>query len=91
MFSLLSLSLEIIFWVATFAALILTVIFWHKFAQYKWHHIAARFSLIIFIQVFALASVGITVNRYGDFYDSWSDLSNYWPSQRHRPLCFSGK
>ena len=74
MFGLLSLSLEIIFWVATFAALILTVIFWHKFAQYKWHHIAARFSLIIFIQVFALASVGITVNRYGDFYDSWSDL-----------------
>jgi enterochelin esterase-like enzyme len=74
MFGLLSLTIEIIFWVATLAALILTVIFWHKFAEYKWNHIAARFSLIIFIQFFALASMGITVNRYGDFYDSWSDL-----------------
>jgi hypothetical protein len=74
MFGLLSLTLEIIFWVGTFAALILTVIYWKKFAESKWRHIAARFSLIIFIQVFAIASMGITINRYGDFYGSWSEL-----------------
>jgi hypothetical protein len=74
MFGLLSLTLEITFWVVTLAVLILTVTFWHKFAEYKWHHITARFSLIIFIQIFALASMGITANRYGDFYDSWADL-----------------
>lgn len=74
MFGLLSLSLEIIFWIITGAALILTVIYWNKFTEYKWRHITARFSLIIFIQFFAIASMGITINRYGDFYASWSEL-----------------
>ena len=74
MFGLLSLPLEIIFWVITVAALILTVIYWNKFADSKWHHITARFSVIIFIQFFAVASLGITINRYGDFYGSWSEL-----------------
>ena len=74
MLQLLSLSTEVIFWLITAAALVLTVIFWHKFATINWINITIRFSLIITIQAFALASLGLTVNRAGDFYDSWSDL-----------------
>jgi len=33
-----------------------------------------RFSLIITIQCFALAAMGVTINRSGEFYGSWSDL-----------------
>ncbi len=74
MLPLLSLTTEILFWIATFAILIVTVIFWHKFSVHKWQNILARFGLIIVIQCFALASMGITINRTGEFFDSWSDL-----------------
>ena len=74
MFSILSLSTEIIFWVCGFAGLILTVYYWDKVAQKKWHHITARFSMVIAIQMFVLAAMGVTINRSGDFYDSWADL-----------------
>jgi hypothetical protein len=69
-----SLSTEIIFWLITLASLVLTVVFWHKLSPTKWHHITGRVSAIIFIQVFALASAGITINRSGEFYASWGDL-----------------
>jgi pimeloyl-ACP methyl ester carboxylesterase len=69
-----SLSTEIIFWLVTLIALVLTVVFWHKLSPTKWHHITGRVSAIIFIQVFALASTGITINRAGEFYASWGDL-----------------
>src|ERR1035437_1039428 len=74
MFPLLSLSTEIFFWVVTVAIIICTVIFWHKFSIHKWQNIFARFSLIIAIQCLALASMGVTINRSGEFYNSWSDL-----------------
>ena len=69
-----SLSTEILFWLVTLIALVLTVVFWHKLSPTKWHHITGRISAIIFIQVFALASTGITINRAGEFYASWGDL-----------------
>ena len=74
MFQLLSLSTEVYFWIATAALLIATVYFWHKFAVHNWKNITVRFSLIIAIQCFALASMGVTINRSGEFYSSWSDL-----------------
>ena len=74
MVPLLSLSTEVLFWVVTVAILIFTVFIWHKFAHINWKTITARFSLIITIQCFALASMGITINRSGEFYGSWSDL-----------------
>ncbi len=74
MLPLLSLSTEIIFWLVTVAIIVATVIFWHKFSIHKWQNITARFLLIIIIQCFALASMGITINRSGEFFDSWSDL-----------------
>ncbi len=74
MLPLLSLSTEVEFWIATFAILVVTVFYWHKFAVHNWKNITARFSLIITIQCFALASMGVTINRSGEFYGSWSDL-----------------
>ena len=74
MLPLLSFSTEIYFWIATLAILVATVYFWHKFSVHNWKNITARFALIITIQCFALASMGVTINRSGEFYDSWSDL-----------------
>ncbi len=74
MFPLLSLSTEVIFWIATAATMLATVYFWHKFAEKNWKTITVRFSLIITIQCFALASMGVTINRSGEFYGTWSDL-----------------
>ena len=69
-----SFSTEIIFWLVTLVSLVLTVVFWHKLSPTKWHHITGRVSALIFIQVFAVASTGITINRAGEFYASWGDL-----------------
>jgi len=69
-----SLSTEILFWAVTALAIVLTVFFWHKLVSKKFRHIFARVSIIIFIQVFALASTLITINRNGQFYASWGDL-----------------
>ena len=69
-----SLSTEILFWAVTSLAIVLTVFFWHKLVSKKFRHIFARVSIIIFIQIFALASTGITINRNGQFYASWGDL-----------------
>ena len=69
-----SLSTEILFWIVTALAIVLTVFFWHKLVSKKFRHIVARVSIIIFIQVFALASTLITINRNGQFYASWGDL-----------------
>jgi len=74
MLPLLSLFTQDFFWFLTAVILIATVLFWNKFANRNWKNISARFSLIIAIQCFALASVGITINRSGEFYSSWSDL-----------------
>jgi len=74
MLPLLSLFTQDLFWFLTAVILIATVLFWHKFATRNWKNITARLSLILAIQCFALASVGITINRSGEFYSSWSDL-----------------
>ena len=74
MFPLLSLSTEVYFWIATVAMVLVTVYFWHKFSVHNWKNITVRFSLIIAIQCFALAAMGVSINRSGEFYDSWSGL-----------------
>ena len=74
MLPLLSLSTETFFWLLTVTALVLTVIFWHKFALHNWKTVTARFSTIFLIQALALTSMGVTINRSGEFYSSWSDL-----------------
>ena len=74
MLPLLSLSTEVLFWFLTAGLLLATVFFWHKFSHWHWKHISARFSLIVAIQCLALAAMGVTINRSGEFYSSWSDL-----------------
>ena len=74
MLPLLALSTETFFWLLTVTALVLTVIFWHKFALHNWKTVTARFSTIFLIQALALTSMGVTINRSGEFYSSWSDL-----------------
>jgi hypothetical protein len=74
MFPLLSLSTEVLLWVLTITLVLATVFFWHKFSRQHWKQITSRFSLIIGIQCLALASMGVTINRSGEFYSSWSDL-----------------
>jgi hypothetical protein len=74
MLPLLSLNTEFFFWFVTVAILVVTVFFWHKFSIHNLRNVSARFSLVILIQCFALASMGVTINRSGEFYDSWSDL-----------------
>ena len=74
MLPLLSLSTEVFFWITTAVFLLITVAFWHKFVIHNWKNITARFSLIFAIQLFALAAMGVSINRSGEFYSSWSDL-----------------
>jgi hypothetical protein len=74
MFPLLSLSTEVLLWVLTITLVLATVFFWHKFSRQHWKQITSRFALIIGIQCLALASMGVTINRSGEFYSSWSDL-----------------
>ena len=70
----LSLATEFIFGFIALAAFVLLIVFWNKFSRENFRFIAARVSIIVFINVFVLATIGIAVNRYGDFYATWSDL-----------------
>jgi hypothetical protein len=74
MFQLLSLSTEVTFWIFTLIGIALTIVLWKKVSNNRWPHIVARLGIILVIQSLALASVGVTVNRYGEFYESWGDL-----------------
>jgi len=74
MFLLNSLSTEIIFWSITVVLIALTVIFWNRLSAKKWHHVTARILVLVLIQVLALTSTGITINRAGEFYASWGDI-----------------
>ena len=74
MFPLLSLSTEVLFWFLTAGLLLATVFFWHKFSHWHWKHVSGRFFLIVAIQCLALTAMGVTINRSGEFYSSWSDL-----------------
>lgn len=75
MFALLSLRTELTFWLLGFALFIFTVIKWNLLAGERFRHFSARFALLILIQVTFLASIGVSINRAGEFYSSWSDLA----------------
>ena len=74
MFGILSFTTEVTLWLATAIALLLTIFFWHKFSARKFRSIFARVSVLVLIQALAFSAVGITINRAGDFYDTWGDL-----------------
>ena len=69
-----SLVTEIVFWVGAATLMALITLFWNKLSTNTWQHLFRRFSLVISLQFFVLAALGVTINRAGDFYDSWTDL-----------------
>ena len=73
-FGLLGGETEWFFWILSVFTLILTVRYWHKFHTHNFKNVFTRFTLLILSNVLVVASVGISINRAGTFYASWSDL-----------------
>ena len=74
MFLLNSLSTEIIFWSITVVLIALTAALWNRLSVKNWLNFVARILVLVLIQVLALTSTGITINRAGEFYASWGDI-----------------
>ena len=74
MLPLLNLGTELFFWFLTFALLIALTVLWHKLAHKKARHLGIRFVALLLLQILAISSVLITINRSGEFYSSWGDL-----------------
>jgi len=74
MFELGSISTEILFFILTLILFLFTIIYWKKFSKAHWGNYVARISLIILIQILTLTSVGIAINRSGQFYSNWNDF-----------------
>jgi len=74
MFELGSISTEIFFFVFTFSLCLLTIISWKKLSTANFANVLARVSLILLIQIMTVSSVGIAINRSGEFYSNWNDL-----------------
>ena len=73
-FSLGSLSTEILGFGLAFTLSLLTIIFWKKLGKAKWNFVFGRIVVLILIQVITLSSIGIAINRSGEFYSNWDDL-----------------
>jgi hypothetical protein len=89
MLPLLSLGTEVFFWLLTLAVIVLTVVFWGKFTKNNARFVTARVTSIILIQVLALASMGISINRSGEFYSSWGDL--FGAQNQYQKIAISAK
>jgi len=74
MFGILGLGTESLFWLSTLGSLVATVFFWHRVATHNFRNIFIRVSAIFLIQFLFVGSLGIELNKYGNFYASWSDL-----------------
>lgn len=53
---------------------IATIWFWPKLSPSKLRFIIGRFFLLLLTQTLIVTTIGVTVNNYGDFYGSWSEL-----------------
>ena len=74
-FPLLSVRTELFFWLLGIGLTLFTVIKWHSLLGSKFRHYGGRLGLILLIQVLFLSATGLTINRAGEFYSSWSDLA----------------
>jgi len=74
MFGILGRGTEVVLWLATLGALVATVFYWHKVATHNFRNIFIRISAIFLIQFLFVGSLGIELNKFGNFYASWSDL-----------------
>jgi Putative esterase len=69
-----SLATEITGFSLAIASFALTIIFWKKLGRAKWNLVIGRISILIMVQVLFLGSIGIAINRSGEFFSSWNDL-----------------
>lgn len=74
MFPLLGLTTEILFWALAALLTFFVVIKWNMFSGRRIVSYVLRFSIIFLIQVLFISALGLTINRAGEFYSSWSDL-----------------
>ncbi len=74
MFGILGRGTEVLLWLATLSALVATVFYWHKVATHNFRNVFIRVSAIFLIQFLFVGSLGIELNKFGNFYASWSDL-----------------
>ena len=72
--SITELSTEIFFALIAIALVAIKVVYWNKFGIHNFRNIFMRITLIVLINVFTVAAIGIGLNRMGDFYASWNDL-----------------
>ena len=72
--SITELSTEIFFAAIAVALVVFKVVIWNKIGKHNFRNIFSRVTLIVLINVFTIAAVGIGLNRMGDFYANWSDL-----------------
>jgi hypothetical protein len=73
-FPLLGLTTEILFWALAALLTFFVVIKWNMFSGRRIVSYVLRFSIIFLIQVLFISALGLTINRAGEFYSSWSDL-----------------
>jgi len=74
MLGILELSTEVTFWALTFLTFVATLWFWQQLAKRSLLRLLSRIGLLLLIQVLALTSIGLTINRSNDFFASWGDL-----------------
>ncbi len=74
MFGIVGGGTEFLLWTATLGALVATVFHWHRVCVHNFRNIFIRVSAIFLIQFLFVASLGVELNKFGNFYSSWSDL-----------------
>lgn len=63
--SITELSTEILFAIIAIALVAVKVIYWNKFGIHNFRNIFMRITLIVLINVFTVAAIGIGLNRMG--------------------------
>jgi pimeloyl-ACP methyl ester carboxylesterase len=50
------------------------VFYWHHLSGQTFRRIFARVTVLLLVQILAIASIGLTINRSNDFFATWGDL-----------------
>lgn len=74
MFELGSLSTLILSILLTFLVFFITIVSWKRLSKARWGSVLGRILLLLLIQTLTLSSVGIALNRSGEYYSNWNDL-----------------
>jgi len=77
MFGILDTSTQLLFWILTTIAFVGTVWFWQKLAKKSLKQVIGRVFLLFLVQVLAITSIGLSVNKSNDFFATWGDLFGF--------------